>query len=188
MTKKKPIDVDELKKTFRIRNGNLERLNYHYPNGKWTVVENKNNAGNGYCRVGFNGILVLYHVIIWILSTGNDIPEGMQIDHKNGNKLCSTMSNMRLVTSRQNNQNRKKHRAGRLVGATYDKERNCWQSRIRIDKTHIWLGRYKTEQEAHEAYEIACKYIAKYTDNDSFRELIKNEMGGSRVGNNELDG
>ena len=73
----------------------------------------------------------------------------MQIDHKNGNKLCSTMSNMRLVTSRQkNNQNRKKHRAGRLVGATYDKERNCWQSRIRIDKTHIWLGRYKTEREA----------------------------------------
>ena len=39
--KRIPIDVDELKKVFRIRNGNLERLNYRYPNGKWTVVDNK---------------------------------------------------------------------------------------------------------------------------------------------------
>ena len=51
-----------------------------------------------------------------------------------------------------------------------------------MDKTHIGLGYYKTEQEANKVYEIACKYIAKYTDNDSFRELIKKEMGGSRVG------
>ena len=125
---RRPIDVEELKKTFRIRNGNLERINYHYPNGKWTVVDNKKNHNGGYCQVGFNGTNVLYHVIIWILSTGKDIPQGMQIDHKNGNKLCSTMSNMRLVTNRQNNQNKKIHRAGRLVGATYNKERNCWQS------------------------------------------------------------
>ena len=39
--KRIPIDVEELKKVFRIKDGNLERLNYHYPNGKWTVVENK---------------------------------------------------------------------------------------------------------------------------------------------------
>ena len=54
MPKREQIDVEELKKVFRIRNGNLERLNYHYPNGKWTVVENKNN-NNGYCQVRFNG-------------------------------------------------------------------------------------------------------------------------------------
>ena len=178
MTKRKPIDVEELKKVFRIRNGKLERIDLRRTDGKWKVVENKKNNTKGYCQVGFNGTRVLYHVIIWILSTGKDIPEGMQIDHKNGNKLCSTMSNMRLVTSRQNNQNKKIHRAGSLVGASYRKGHNDWRSDIVIDKNQIFLGLYKTEQEAHEAYKIACKYIAKYTDNDSFRKLIKKEMEG----------
>jgi hypothetical protein len=176
MTKRKPIDVDELKKVFRIRNGNLERIDYRYTNGKWTVVENKSNDGGGYCHVGFNGRKVLYHVIVWILSTGKDIPQGMDIDHINGNKIDNRIDNLRIVTHRVNMQNRKTHRAGRLVGASYFKERNYWRSDIRIDKKNITIGYYKTEQEAHEAYKIACKYIAKYTDNDSFRELIKKEM------------
>jgi len=176
MTKRKPIDVDELKKVFRIRNGNLERINYHYTNGKWTVVDNKKNHTGGYCRVRFNGENILYHVIIWILSTGKDIPQGMGIDHINGNKIDSRIENLRLVTTRRNQQNRKKHREGKLVGCYFNKSVGEYQAQIRIGGKVIYLGLYKTEQEAHEAYKIACKYIAKYTDNDSFRELIKKEM------------
>jgi hypothetical protein len=176
MTKRNPIDVDELKKTFRINNGKLERIDLRRTDGKWKVVDNKKNSGNGYCLVGFNGRMVSYHVIVWILSTGKDIPQGMEIDHINGNKIDSRIENLRLVTKRENQQNRKKHRAGRLVGAIYNKERNYWQSQIKINKNQIFLGYYKTKQEANEAYKIACKYIAKYTDNDSFRELVKKEM------------
>jgi hypothetical protein len=176
MPKRTPIDVEELKKVVRIRDGNLERLNYHYPNGKWTVVENKKNHNKGYCQVWLNGTNILYHVIIWILSTGKDIPQGYELDHINGNKIDSRIENLRLVTTRQNQQNRKKHRAGRLVGATYLKERNYWLSQIVIDKTHIHLGLFETEQEAHEAYKIACKHIRNYVDKDSFRELINKEM------------
>ena len=174
--KRNPIDVDELKKVFRIRNGNLERINYRYKNGKWTVVNNKKNHSDGYCKIQFNRTKISYHAVIWILSTGKGIPQGMEIDHINGNRIDNRIENLRLVTNRQNQQNRKTHRAGRLVGATYCKICHNWQSKIVIDKTSIKIGYYKTEQEAHEAYKIACKYIAKYTDNDSFRELIKKEM------------
>ena len=176
MTKRKPIDVEELKKVFRIRNGNLERLNYHYPNGKWTVVNNKKNHTMGYCQVNFNGRMIKYHVIIWILSTGKDIPQGMDIDHINGNEIDNRIDNLRIVTHRVNMQNQKTHRAGRLVGATYRKGHNDWQSQIKINKNKITIGYYKTEQESHEAYKIACKYITNYVDNESFRELIKKEM------------
>ena len=176
MTKRKPIDIEELKKTFRIRNGNLERIDLRRTDGKWKVVENKSNDGGGYCHVRFNGRKVLYHVIVWILSTGKDIPQGMDIDHINGNKIDNRIDNLRIVTHRVNMQNRKTHRAGRLVGATYLKERNYWRSDIRIDKKNITIGYYKTEQEAHKAYRIACKYITNYVDNESFRELIKKEM------------
>ena len=176
--KQRPIDVDELKKTFRINNGNLERIDLRRTDGKWKVVDNKKNHTEGYCRVNFNGRMVAYHVIVWILSTGKDIPQGMEIDHINGNEIDNRIENLRIVTKRGNQQNRKKHRAGRLVGASYHKEYNYWQSQIIIDKNKIFLGYYKTEQEAHEVYTIACKHIANYVDNESFRELIKNEMEG----------
>ena len=176
MTKRKPIDVDELKKVFRIRNGNLERINYNYTNGKWTVVNNKKNHTEGYCYVGFNGTKVLYHVIIWILSTGKDIPQGMEIDHINGNKIDNRIENLRLVTNRQNQQNRKKHRAGKLFGCYFNKSVGKYHAQIRIGDKVIYLGLYKTEQEAHKAYTIACKHITNYVDSESFRELIKNEM------------
>jgi hypothetical protein len=173
--KRKPIDVDGVKKTFRIRDGNLERINYRYLNGKWTVVKNWGNHSEGYCKVEFNGTKIGYHVIIWILSTGKDIPQGLEIDHINGNKIDNRMENMRLVTTRQNGQNRKEHRDGQLVG--FYKRDKKYQAHIYIGKK-IHLGYYETEKEAHEAYKIACKHIRNYVDNKSFRELIKKEMGG----------
>ena len=174
--KRKPIDVDEVKKTFRIRNGNLERLNYNYPNGKWTVIANRKNHSRGYCHVRFNGGMVMYHNIIWILSTGKDIPQGLEIDHINGNKIDNRIENLRLVTRRVNCQNMEKHRDGKLVGYAFNKREKKYYSRIQINSKRIYLGLYKTKQEAHKAYTIACKHIRNYVDNESFRELIKKEM------------
>ena len=151
MTKRKPIDVEELKKTFRIRNGNLERLNYHYPNGKWTVVTNRKNQNGGYCHVSLNGEMVMYHNIIWILSTDEDIPQGMEIDHINGNKIDSRIENLRLVTTRQNQQNQKIHREGQLFGCCFNKSTGKYKAQIKISGKRIYLGYYKTEQEAHKA-------------------------------------
>ena len=114
-SERKQIDVEELKKVFRIRNGNLERIDLRRTDGKWTVVKNWGNKSDGYCLVGFNGRRIKYHNIIWVLSTGKDIPSGLVIDHINGNRIDSRMENMRLVTDRINNQNMEIHRDGKLV-------------------------------------------------------------------------
>ena len=174
--KRKPINVDELKKTFRINNGKLERIDLRRTDGKWKVIENKSNDGNGYCRVGFNGRVVLYHVIVWILSTGKDIPQGMEIDHINGNKIDNRIKNLRLVSRRQNTQNKQMHRDGRLAGISLCKETKKYIVILWVNIKYINIGRFKTEQQAHEAYTIACKHILDYKDNKSFRELIKKEM------------
>jgi hypothetical protein len=179
-SERKPIDVEELKKVFRISNGNLERIDLRRTDGKWTVVKNRKNHNLGYCEVSLNGEVLMYHNIIWVLSTGKDIPSGLVIDHINGNRLDSRMENMRLVTDRVNMQNMKVHRDGQLVGAAFRKRIGKYQALIYIGKL-IHLGYYETEQEAHRAYMIACEHIEEYIDNASFRELIKNEMEGSRV-------
>jgi hypothetical protein len=175
-SERKQIDVEEVKKTFRIRNGNLERIDLRRTDGKWTVVKNRKNNNSGYCKVEFNGRKIYYHNIIWVLSTGKDIPSGLVVDHINGNRLDSRMENMRLVTDRVNNQNMEIHRDGKLVGGTFHKRDNKYYSQIKINSKQIYLGRFNTEQEANEAYKIACEHIKSYVDNDSFRELIKKEM------------
>ena len=174
MTKRKPIDVEELKKVFRIRNGKLERIDLRRTDGKWKVVDNKNNNSYGYCQVNFNGRRIYYHSIVWMLYNKKDIPANLEIDHINGNKIDNRIENLRLVTTRRNQQNQKKHREGQLVGCYFSNGKH--QAQIKISGKMIYLGRYKTERQAHEAYKIACKHITNYVDNESFRELIKKEM------------
>jgi hypothetical protein len=172
--KRKPIDVEELKKVFRLKDGTLERLR-SYPSTKWVLVKN-NGTNNGYCQVRFNSMRIYYHTIVWVLTTGEDIPEGMQIDHINGNRIDNRFENLRLVTDRGNNQNRKVHRKGKLVGCYFDKHKGRYEAKIRIGKKVIHLGRYATEEEAHNIYVSACKHIEEYIDNASFRELINKDQ------------
>jgi hypothetical protein len=73
-------------------------------------------------------------------------------------------------------QNEKIHREGQLFGCYFNKSAGKYHAQIQIGGKLIYLGLYKTEQEAHKAYEIACKHITDYVDSDSFREFIKKEM------------
>jgi len=43
-------------------------------------------------------------------------------------------------------------RDGKLVGCSYDKTRDKWFANIRINGKTKYLGRYDTEQEAHNVY------------------------------------
>lgn len=79
------------------------------------------------------------------------------VDHINGDKLDNRRCNLRIVTSRQNSQNRKLHRNGRLVGCYFKKQRKKWVAQLRLGKNNLHLGYYNTELEAHEAYMKALK-------------------------------
>jgi hypothetical protein len=173
---RKQIDIEKLRNTFRIRNGILERIDYRYSNDKWKPVKLCSNHIDGYCQVKFDNTMIFYHIIIWILSTGKDIPTGLEIDHINGNRIDNRMTNLRLVTSRGNSQNMGKHRDGKLVGCYYNKHNKKFIASIYISGKNVYIGLFKTEQKAHEAYKTACKHIKSYVDNESFRELIKKEM------------
>jgi len=151
-----PIDpsLEELQKSFELVHGELYRKEKRDTRGNLRPrrkVECRKNHSRGYCVVSFGRKVILYHRIIYILTYGS-IPGGMQIDHINGNRIDNRIENLRLVTNRQNGQNKQHHRNGRLVGCTYNKRKKRWNARVRFKGIKLSLGNYKTEQEAHQAY------------------------------------
>jgi hypothetical protein len=170
---RKPIDVEELRKTFRINNGELERIDYRSKNGKWKPVKLYSNHTKGYCQVSFNGRTTLHHIVIWILSTGKDIPPDLQIDHINRNKIDNRIENLRMVTNRENNLNKDIYSNGKLFGAYLDTRVNRYYSMIKINGKSIFLGYYKDKKECSKAYEIALENAEYYIDNESFRCMIR---------------
>ncbi len=72
------------------------------------------------------------------------------IDHINGLVDDNRIENIRSVTYKQNQHNQKKAKG-------YSKSGKKWNSQITIDSKTISLGRYDTEQEAHQAYINAKK-------------------------------
>lgn len=137
-----------------------ELLRYEESTGEffWAVNRRRARAGNlagnvestGYWHIMIDYKAYLAHRLVWLYVHGQ-LPT-QQIDHINGDKLDNRLCNLRLTSQRQNMQNRKEHRQGRLVGALFCKRQCKWISRISVDGRRLRLGSFSTEQEAHAAY------------------------------------
>ena len=114
----------------------------------------------------------------WILREEN-IPEGLQVDHINGDPLDNRRANLRLCTNLQNSMNRtnKFNPYSKYLGVSYNNgskkrvstgSRRCisrpWRATITIEKGNkINLGTFETECEAAEAWDmVAYKHFKDY--------------------------
>lgn len=88
-----------------------------------------------------------------------EIAEGYNVDHINGDKLDNRIENLRLATNTENQHNRKATKGKNFKGVNFDKVRNKWKAEIRVDNISYHIGRFDTEEEAHEAYCTVAKDI-----------------------------
>jgi len=110
-------------------------------------------GSDGYVR---SGELPLYlHRIIM------NCPEELVIDHIEANPLKNICSNLRFATDSQNMMNRslQSNNTSKVTGVVWNKDRNKWQSQIKVNKKNIYLGRFfnfedavKARKEAEEKY------------------------------------
>lgn len=91
-------------------------------------------------------------------------PEGVLVDHINGNPLDNRKSNLRLATKSANTANARKqtsrNTSSRFKGVTYAaRNKNKWMAYIGTTRngTRRNLGSFPTEIEAAEAYNVAAK-------------------------------
>lgn len=134
---------------------------YHWNKTKMTKLKGSiitSSNKKGYINVMLEGKQYKVHRLIWVIEN-NYQPE--EIDHIDGNVKNNKIENLRSVDRRGNNQNRKTHRQGRLVGTHWYSKLGKWGAKITINRKSKHIGLYSTELDAHTAYleEIKKLYI-----------------------------
>lgn len=154
-----PIIYNEIKDYFKLdEEGNLWNFNIKY--NKWMACYLNKPGSNGYLAVMFNGTQYLQHRIVYCWYTKQDIPTDLSVDHINGDKVNNAIANLRLVTHRENGQNRSEHRNGSLLGARYNKRDKKWVAQISLTNgQQVNLGYFNSELEAHTRYMEALSLI-----------------------------
>lgn len=148
-----PITVDDLRSL----------LSYDADSGlfTWTGVipGSRSFAGRaagflhheGYIRIKIAGQEYAAHRLAWLYYYGEWPVE--QIDHIDLNKTNNAIVNLREASNGQNSANKTSY-TDRLKGVIFTpgNATNPWAAQIRHNKKLYYLGRFKTEREAHEAY------------------------------------
>jgi hypothetical protein len=149
------ISQDKLKQIVRYEDGKLFWLPRGY--GKFDKQFSGNEAGHfdkksQRIMIRWEGKLILAHRAIWVFHNG-EIPEGMEIDHINGNPSDNRIENLRLCTRSQNTMNTKincKNKTG-VKGIIWNKLNKNWRGRLNCDKKVIEIGSFQCFGKARSA-------------------------------------
>lgn len=108
-------------------------------------------SGGGYANTYVCGTRMRMHRVVWILTTGKEPADGMEIDHIDGDGRNNTHTNLRLVDRSTNMHNQK------CKGYHWDKRAKKWQAQIKVAGKKKHLGYFDSQEEARAAYELAKK-------------------------------
>jgi len=75
-----------------------------------------------------------------------------EVDHIDGDPSNNRWGNLRQCSHAENMQNKQVSKANKSGLLGVSKHGNAWQATIRVGKQHHHIGRFRTPEEAHQAY------------------------------------
>jgi hypothetical protein len=111
-------------------------------------------------QVKLAGKLIFVHRIVWELHNG-EIPEGLYVDHIDGDHLNNRIGNLRLVTHKVNARNARMYRTNTsgVAGVSFDTRESRWLAQWRdIEGVPRKKGFPVAKLGYDEAFEAAVQY------------------------------
>lgn len=98
-----------------------------------------------------------------------------ETDHINRDGLDNRRLNLRIATPKQNQANKSKQSgtSSKYKGVCWDKKNNKWITSISINNHTVFIGRFRTEEEAAHAYDAKAKELFGVFANLNFPEEAK---------------
>ena len=113
---------------------------------KWRTTISGIHRKSYYAYIKAYGKRLSLHKFIF----GN-VEKGKIIDHRDGDGLNCKNYNLRILSVRQNQQNRHKTSDSKYPGVF--KSRKKWKVMVINNKKHVYLGTFDTEKEAFDQYQ-----------------------------------
>ncbi len=126
----------------------------------WGVTTGRGRRNNQYiCSHTWGQKRVLLHRLLM------NTPEGLFVDHINGDEFNNRRTNLRVVTRGENVKNQtKKNGKASIPCVTYCKTRKRFRVRLRIDGKNKHMGYRNSQAEAEAlAIELKNKYYGEYS-------------------------
>lgn len=94
-------------------------------------------------------------------------PDGLEVDHINGNGLDNRRSNLRIADNAKNAFNKRNFKkpssSSKYKGVSWNTLLKKWQSKLQYNKKPISLGLFNNEEDAARAYNTAAnKYFGEF--------------------------
>lgn len=121
--------------------------------GYTVIVLRKNNTPKSFRLNIIVAVAFLNH---------NQNKSNLVVDHKNRIRTDNRLDNLRLITNRENTNKKHIISSSKYVGVS--KNGNGFISRIIFNKKSIYLGYFKNEIDAHNAYQIKLNEINSKAD------------------------
>ncbi len=165
-------DIKGYEGDYQVSNFGRAKSYKRYKEGK---IMKSSFDKDGYLIIGFNKNnkqkTYKTHRIVAQAFLGLDIDDKTKmINHKNHIVSDNRIENLEIVNIRENSSYRLKKTTSRFIGAKYHKRDKKWESFIRINNKDAYLGRFNTEEEAHQAY---LKALIDYGIENKYAERIK---------------
>jgi hypothetical protein len=135
----RPIDVEDVRRTFTYDNGRLYWRDTPLGRGLPLTTPAGNVTLNGYVTLGWRGKKWAVHRLIFVLCNGHSPPD---VDHINGNRADNRPENLRAASRSDNLKNsriRSDSTSG-VKGVHWDAQSKKWRASVKVGGKKYYVG------------------------------------------------